>query len=164
MQTPTNKGSVSARVQPAAGPSNSTNEPPKINGMATSTTTGTKSSAINGVLASSRALKATTPVVPSPLRQAWGQNDSPSPSPHPPVSRQTRAASFMTELIREATPTKKPDVSNPYQTASPVKPSKPLKKVPPKRTRPAPKPPSEEEVDLPPQTIIEATVPKVGTS
>jgi hypothetical protein len=33
----------------------------------------------------------------------------------------TQAASFMAELIKDVTPTKKPDLSNPYQTASPVK-------------------------------------------
>lgn len=119
----------------------------------------------NGPPATPRILKPTAPAVPSPLRQAWGQTDSPSPSPPHATSKQTRAASFMTELIREATPTKKPDLSNPYQTASPVKMSKPpTKKVPPKRTKAEPKPSVEEKIELSTQAIIEATVPKVSFS
>jgi hypothetical protein len=67
----------------------------------------------------------------------------------------------MTELIKEVTPPKKPDVSNPYQTASPVKP--PVKK-PVRRTRATAKPAVPEnpkKPELSPQAIIEATVPKV---
>ncbi|KAL4062479.1 hypothetical protein J3A83DRAFT_4417841 [Scleroderma citrinum] len=101
----------------------------------------------------------TTPAVPSPLRQTWKGNDSP---PQPPqASRPTRAADFMTELLKEVTPPKKPDVSNPYQTASPVKP--PPKKPQSKRQRPAPKPtekPKETGPELTAQEIIEATVPR----
>ncbi|KAH7890697.1 hypothetical protein F5I97DRAFT_1923189 [Phlebopus sp. FC_14] len=103
--------------------------------------------------------KPTAPAVPSPLRQAWKQSDSP-PQPSPP-SRPTRAAGFMTELIKEVTPTKKVDVSNPYQTASPVKP--PARKPIPKRPRPSTKPvekPKEKEREFSAQEIIEATVPK----
>lgn len=100
-----------------------------------------------------------TPAVPSPLRQTWKGNDSP---PQPPqASRPTRAADFMTELLKEVTPPKKPDVSNPYQTASPVKP--PPRKSQPKRQRPTPKPteqPKEKGPELTAQEIIEATVPK----
>ena len=147
--------------QPVAGPSKLSNGTSKVNGTDLSSA-NTKTAGTNGASAA-RLAKPTTPAVPSPLRQAWGQNDSPSPSP-PQIhaSKQTRAASFMTELIREATPAKKPDVSNPYQTASPVKPSKPpTKKPPPKRTRPVSQVPTEEKLELSPQAIIEATVPKV---
>jgi hypothetical protein len=69
----------------------------------------------------------------------------------------------MAELIKEATPPKKPDLSNPYQTASPVKPS--LQKKPAKKRKAAegrPKEPGKKEIDLSPQTIIEATVPTVS--
>jgi hypothetical protein len=69
----------------------------------------------------------------------------------------------MAELIKEVTPPKKPDLSNPYQTASPVKPS--LQKKPAKKRRPAegrPKEPEKKEVDLSQQTIIEATIPTVS--
>ncbi|KAJ3730041.1 hypothetical protein DFJ43DRAFT_1027697, partial [Lentinula guzmanii] len=70
--------------------------------------------------------KPTTPVVPSPLRQAWGQPSSPTPSSKSSDStttsqRATKAASYMNELIKEVTPVKNLDVSNPYQAASPVK-------------------------------------------
>ncbi|KAI0272529.1 hypothetical protein BC834DRAFT_351352 [Gloeopeniophorella convolvens] len=104
----------------------------------------------------------TTPAVPSPLRNTWGVSDSSSPpqaSPPSKPSQPTRAANFMAELIKEVTPPKKPDLSNPYQTASPVKPSlqkKPAKKR--KANEERPKEPEKEAV-LSPQTIIEATVP-----
>jgi len=68
----------------------------------------------------------------------------------------------MAELIKEVTPPKKPDLSNPYQTASPVKPS--LQKKPAKKRKPADgrsKEPEKKEVDLSHQTIIEATIPTV---
>lgn len=139
--------------QPVAGPS----KLPNGNG---------ESSKANGTPANPRLLKHTTPAVPSPLRQTWGENDSPSPPQ--PSSKQTRAASFMTDLIREVTPSKKPDLSNPYQTASPVQISKPpTKKVPPKRTRATSKQPAvveeeEKKIELSTQAIIEATVPKAG--
>ncbi|KAF8661285.1 hypothetical protein AX16_001384 [Volvariella volvacea WC 439] len=133
--------------------------------------------------------KPTTPANPSPLRQAWTGNSpqSDKSDDSPPPARQTKAANFMAELIKEVTPPKKPDLSNPYQAANPfVKyPSKPK----PKRTRPARQPPAakeqdkgkgkeeekegedlgaaeEKEKELPvekeysPQAIIEATVPK----
>jgi hypothetical protein len=68
----------------------------------------------------------------------------------------------MAELIKEVTPPKRPDLSNPYQTASPVKPS--LQKKPAKKRKPAeePKQPEKKEVDLSHQTIIEATIPTVS--
>ena len=110
--------------------------------------------------------KPTTPAVPSPLRNTWGTGDSSSPpqsSSPPKLGQPTRAANFMAELIKEVTPPKKPDLSNPYQTASPVKPSLQKKSV--KKRKAAevrPKEPEKKEVDLSPQTIIEATVPTVS--
>ncbi|KII87179.1 hypothetical protein PLICRDRAFT_42829 [Plicaturopsis crispa FD-325 SS-3] len=101
------------------------------------------------------------PVHPSPLRQAWGQSDS------PPQTTPTKAAAFMTDLIKEVTPPKRPDLANPYQTASPVKP--PPKKTPvTRKTRASSRIPvkekeKEKEKEEPaptPQAIIEATMPK----
>lgn len=109
--------------------------------------------------------KPTTPAVPSPLRNTWGTGESSSPpfsSPPSKPSQPTRAANFMAELIKEVTPPKKPDLSNPYQTASPVKPS--LQKKSAKKRKPAerrPKEPEKKDVDLSHQTIIEATIPTV---
>ncbi|TCD67585.1 hypothetical protein EIP91_012215 [Steccherinum ochraceum] len=110
--------------------------------------------------------KPTAPSVPSPLRQAWNQNDSPSP-PHPAsASKPTRAANIMSELIKEATPAPKPDFSNPYETTGPAA-AKPATRRPvTKRSRavassqPAPKKEEKKLADLSPQKIIEATVPK----
>ncbi|KAF5377750.1 hypothetical protein D9757_008066 [Collybiopsis confluens] len=159
-----------------------------------------KSSHTNGVRtsASSSHLRAppkpSAPVVPSPLRQAWGQPSSPTPSSKssddgsPTMQRTTKAASYMSELIKEVTPVKVLAVSNPYQAASPVKfiggKSKPR---PTKRTRAsgrasfppksliAGKPDEEKETSLneneegkngkvedrfSAQAIIEATLPK----
>jgi len=68
----------------------------------------------------------------------------------------------MAELIKEVTPPKKPDLSNPYQTASPVKPSLQKKSA---KKRKVPEPPTEQEktdVNLSQQTIVEATVPTVS--
>ena len=72
----------------------------------------------------------------------------------------------MTELIREATPAKKPDIADPYQTASPVKTAKPLAKKPPRMSRAIPKQPFTEvkekrEPEMSMQVIIEVTLPKV---
>ncbi|PPQ62871.1 hypothetical protein CVT24_006269 [Panaeolus cyanescens] len=71
-------------------------------------------------------VKPTTPVVPSPLRQAWSEV-SPTSSPKEEVKKPavqppkpTQTATLMSELIKESMPPKKPDLSNPYQTASPV--------------------------------------------
>jgi hypothetical protein len=69
----------------------------------------------------------------------------------------------MAELIKEVTPPKRPDLSNPYQTASPVKPS--LQKKPPKKRKAPEEPPKEQEktdVNLSHQTIVESTVPTVS--
>ncbi|KAI0793926.1 hypothetical protein C8Q74DRAFT_1404090 [Fomes fomentarius] len=107
-------------------------------------------------------IKPTTPAVPSPLRQTWGQTDSPPQTPPQRISKPTRAASFMTELIKEVTPPKKPDFANPYEAANPmIKPAP--KKRPVRRTRAAAKTEAEtqkKEPELTPQAIIEATVPK----
>jgi hypothetical protein len=65
----------------------------------------------------------------------------------------------MTGLIKEVTPSKKPDVSNPYQTASPVK--MPTKKPTARRLR-APVEKQQKEPEMTAQAIIEATVPKVS--
>ena len=116
--------------------------------------------------------KQTAPTIPSPLRQAWGQSDSPPQTPgsntnaRPPKHVTTKAASFMTELIKEVTPPRKPDVSNPYQTASPVRPmpKKPTPKrprAPAVKTAPPPVPDVPKGTEPSPQAIIEATVPKV---
>ncbi|KAH9024903.1 hypothetical protein EDB84DRAFT_413446 [Lactarius hengduanensis] len=105
--------------------------------------------------------KPTTPAVPSPLRNTWGVGDSSSSSHSSPPSKSsqpTRAANFMAELIKEVTPPKRPDLSNPYQTASPVKPS--LQKKPAKKRKAPEEPPKEQEKkDVSHQTIVEATVP-----
>lgn len=111
--------------------------------------------------------KPTAPSVPSPLRQAWNQSDSPSPPHLAPVSKPTRAANIMSELIKEATPAPKPDFSNPYETTGPAA-AKPATRRPvAKRSRvvassqPAPKKEEKKLSDSSPQKIIEATVPKV---
>ncbi|PPR00518.1 hypothetical protein CVT26_009904 [Gymnopilus dilepis] len=125
--------------------------------------------------------KPTVPAIPSPLRQAWSDASSASSreesraSP-PQAAKQTQTASFMAELIKETTPPKRPDLSNPYQTASPIG-----KVGPPKRSTrrpratgkpsaPAKEQGTEEKVattsdkdkvkEYSPQAIIEATVPK----
>jgi hypothetical protein len=70
----------------------------------------------------------------------------------------------MTELIKDVTPPKRPDVANPYQTASPVKPhtKKPVVKKPRASVKPAPSPAPVKAPEPSPQAIIEATMPKVG--
>ncbi|KAF9480496.1 hypothetical protein BDN70DRAFT_877476 [Pholiota conissans] len=126
--------------------------------------------------------KPTAPVVPSPLRQAWSgvspgsSSEDLKSSPQPPKPTQT--ASFMAELIKETTPPKKPDLSNPYQSASPVgkvgPPRRGARRI---RATGRPAAPSKEEQaeeekrkqeekkrkeleEYSPQAIIEATVPK----
>jgi hypothetical protein len=122
---------------------------------------------VNGINTSTPRLnKPTTPAVSSPLRQAWGQDDLPSPNSSPTSGpKPSRAAAFMTELIREATPPKKPDIANPYQTASPVKTVKPPAKKPARKPRAVSGQLSTEEKEkqseMSMQTIIEATLPKV---
>ena len=160
----------SSSTMPSAAPpkiTNGTSTQPKING------------APNGApslrLRSSGLQKPTTPAVPSPLRQAWSGSSDASSSPVQTPPKPTKVANFMAELIKEVTPPKKPDVSNPYQTASPVKMVPSASRPRPKRARPKGKPaPSakmetdtekgEETVNekVSPQAIIEATLPKVG--
>jgi hypothetical protein len=124
-------------------------------------------------------VKPTSPVVPSPLRQAWSENSSTSSQNETRRSpSQTKTANFMAELIKETTPPKKPDLANPYQLASPVG-----KVGPPRRSTKRPRatgrpvaltkaeneeekekkeePKVEKLMEYSPQTIIEATVPKV---
>jgi hypothetical protein len=82
----------------------------------------------------------------------------------------------MTELIKEVTPPKRPDLSNPYQTASPVGKVTLSKARVGKRARatgkPAVHPATDDknkepknlagkEKEYSPQAIIEATLPKV---
>ncbi|KAJ3863539.1 hypothetical protein EV359DRAFT_13857, partial [Lentinula novae-zelandiae] len=75
--------------------------------------------------------KPTTPVVPSPLRQAWGQSSkvegaddvlshSLPKSISPKSTHPTQTATYMSTLIKEVTPVRNLDVRNPYQAASPV--------------------------------------------
>ncbi len=122
--------------------------------------------------------KPTTPAVPSPLRQAWsGSSSDVSPSPEQAPPKPTKVANLMAELIKEVTPPKKPDVSNPYQTASPVKVPPSTSRPKPKRARAKGKPVAavsakmDTDTDakgeetatekVTPQAIIEATLPKV---
>lgn len=88
------------------------------------------------------------------------------------------AANYMTELIKEVTPPKRPDLSNPYQIASPLgkvgsapkgRVGKRLRATG-KPTMPANKDEKSQEKDtktddleeaFSPQAIIEATLPKV---
>ncbi|PFH51936.1 hypothetical protein AMATHDRAFT_2643 [Amanita thiersii Skay4041] len=117
--------------------------------------------------------KPTTPAVPSPLRQTWSGSSSESPPPVQTSPKPTKAANFMAELIKEVTPPKKPDVSNPYQTASPVKivPSRQRSKRPRATGKPTQVANEKEATDvqvkeaeiLTPQAIIEATLPKACT-
>ncbi|KAI0046014.1 hypothetical protein FA95DRAFT_1423917 [Auriscalpium vulgare] len=155
----------SSRGQQQAGPSQSPTSPSKsTNGVAanghTSSTTAPPSTPR---LRLSVPPKPTTPAVPSPLRNTWGANDNSPPQPPNGPRQPTRAANFMSELIKEVTPPKKPDVANPYQTASPVKAGLP-KKATRKRKAPEEKPKEKEkEIHVSPQRIIEATVPKGST-
>jgi hypothetical protein len=162
----------------ASTPSSSMRAPPSpalpfpLSNVAPSPTNG-----LNGV---SRHL----PVKPSPLRQAWSSStpDASSvssappavPTPTVPTSRAvpTKAADFMTSLIKEVTPKRESAVMNPYQSASPVVPAtkKSLKRGRVTRS-PAPQAPSVEsketakveEKELSTQAIIEATVPKASS-
>ncbi|KAI0766914.1 hypothetical protein BD413DRAFT_635148 [Trametes elegans] len=133
---------------------------------------GTSNAATPPRVRTSGITKPTTPAIPSPLRQTWCQSDSPpQTSAFQPASKPTRAASFMTELIKEVTPPKKPDFANPYETISPL--AKPApRKQPVRKTRSSAKADAEKqkekekekEPELTPQAIIEATVPKASTS
>ncbi|KAG1880300.1 hypothetical protein C8R48DRAFT_767101 [Suillus tomentosus] len=102
---------------------------PKVNGAATPR-----------LRTAGLSVKTTTPVVPSPLRQTWKQNDSP---PQPPA-RPTRAANYMTGLIKEVTPLKKPDEPPTRRLCPPAEKKEKQQKEP----------------EVTAQAIIEATVPK----
>lgn len=124
--------------------------------------------------------KPTTPSQPSPLRQTWqlsptNSNEDLQQSSPPPGPRPSETASLVSQLIKEATPPRKPDLSNPYQTASPI-----AKVGPPRRSTRRTKAPTRAEQpngkdveekkkqevaqmdDVPAQAFIEATVPKVS--
>ncbi|KAG6910206.1 hypothetical protein DXG01_012341 [Tephrocybe rancida] len=104
--------------------------PVSVGSPATPRTSGDASSTSNSSPSTSRSRvppliqKPTMPVVPSPLRQTWSGASPPSRSDPtsvtPSPSKQTKAANYMAELIKEVTPPKRPDLSNPYQTASPL--------------------------------------------
>lgn len=121
------------------------------------------------------------PTNPSPLRQSYTQASPSSPgspdlhltkgssSPSPLQKRAAHATAIFSEIVEKATPPRRPDLSNPYQTASPVKPrqkerrrfsekkgkdkEEQLEQVSPKKVEVAPSP----------KAIIEATVPQVCT-
>ncbi|KAG6837367.1 hypothetical protein H0H93_010969 [Arthromyces matolae] len=152
--------------------------PVSTSSPATSRSSGPASSTTSRPRVPPAIQKPTIPVVPSPLRQAWSGAPPPSRSdivpaitPSPP--KQTKAANFMTELIKEVTPPKRPDLSNPYQTASPLGKVAPKGRVT-RRTRATGKPTmptandvaskekeiADKEKTYSPQAIIEATLPK----
>ncbi|KAH9935061.1 hypothetical protein B0H21DRAFT_699261 [Amylocystis lapponica] len=162
-------------TQPSTGSSNGTTS--RTNGIASSSksppaqTNGTQTPPPALRLRTPGPFRPTTPAVPSPLRQTWGQTDSSSPpQPSPPSVKPTRAADFMTQLLKEVTPPKKKDFANPYQTASPMPVRPPTKKPPARKTKAASKAAAEatpekkglekDLSELSPQAIIEATVPK----
>lgn len=171
------ESSASQRASVApAGPSTSGQAPitaatpaPSVNGTSSTSPhpNGVVSPTTPRIRTNNLPSKPTAPAVPSPLRQAWNQNDSPSPPQPAPASKPTRAANIMSELIKEASPAPKPDFSNPYDSAGPV-PAKPATRRPvAKRSRAvaATHAETKEEkkvTELSPQKIIEATVPKVG--
>lgn len=122
-----------------------------------------------------------TPNAPSPLRQvvngtspgSSGASSSrmrTSPTHANGVHTRTRAASVLAEMIEKVTPPPKPDIANPYEMASPVKPvSKPKerKRMSERRARAVQlekeKEKEQEIKKLSAKTIIEATVPKVSS-
>ncbi|KAF7309574.1 E3 sumo-protein ligase 2-like protein [Mycena indigotica] len=111
------------------------------------------------------------PVVPSPLRQAWGSSpaSSVSSSASSPTTS-TKAASLLTAIIRDANaelPTRFADVRNPYQAASPVSRRVTNTHAPETTSRKRPRGNNAnkeedkgEKVIVPPQDIMEATMPK----
>ncbi|KAL0577521.1 hypothetical protein V5O48_004462 [Marasmius crinis-equi] len=120
-RSPAPAPSPTRTVQAPPFPNSNPNGVPSSSGKANGTTNNISSSRLR----LSAVQKPTTPVVPSPLRQAWGQSspsnsDSEGGSPVP-APKQTKAANFMSELITQVTTTKHFEVSNPYQAASPVK-------------------------------------------
>ena len=167
--SPQRAGATSTSSSTASSISSSASAPAALNGQES-----TANGRANGLAPPAtprirtNGIKPTTPAVPSPLRQTW-QADSPpqQPSHAQPASKPTRAASFMTELIKEVTPPKKPAFANPYEAANPmIKPAP--KKQPARKTRASTRAKAQEEVqkkepELTFQAIIEATVPKVRT-
>ncbi|KAK0484226.1 hypothetical protein EDD18DRAFT_1429841 [Armillaria luteobubalina] len=129
--------------------------PSKPNGLPASTS-------IPRARATFVSLKPNTPVILSPLCQAWGQTFSGSPDSPPQTQKKSSAANFMAGLIKDNTPTKKPDISNSYQTpgsARATRPKRPRatgKPTPPKKLSAV----EDKEKVYSPQAIIEATVPK----
>ncbi|KAJ3821320.1 hypothetical protein F5880DRAFT_1486317 [Lentinula raphanica] len=168
------------RIPISATPSRTSSSQIKPTEESKAPSASTSTTSLNGVKSSTSiahlraSLKPTTPARPSPLRQAWGQPSSPTPSmttattkkPKMMVSQKaTKTASFMSELIKEVTPVKNLDVSNPYQAASPVKivgNAKP-KTRPTRRTRASGRPsaPPEDLLEkYSAQDILSATLPK----
>ncbi|KDR80595.1 hypothetical protein GALMADRAFT_207620 [Galerina marginata CBS 339.88] len=176
------ESSTSSRLSASDSPNNPVPFPasspttPRTNGSTTRSTTSSPSRLRTPA-------KPTAPVVPSPLRQAWSDASSSSSRDDtqqgpPQPSKQTKTANYMAGLIKETTPPKKPDLSNPYQAASPVGKVGPPRRGT-KRPRATGKPPApgkddatdEKKVkkeekekeklnDYSPQAIIEATLPK----
>ena len=122
-----------------------------------------------------RSILPTTPVNPSPLRQAWGQPDSPPSQSSPPsAGKQTQSAAYLSQLIKDISPKKNPDIQNPYQASSVL--PRPATKKPPQRRRTepaktAPKPAPEKSKSKSPPTVeptissvdaIVATMPTVS--
>ncbi|KAK0484189.1 hypothetical protein EDD18DRAFT_1429800 [Armillaria luteobubalina] len=107
-------------------------------------------------------LKPNTPVIPSPLHQAWGQTSSGSPESPLQTQKKSSAANSMAGLIKDNTPTKKPDISNSYQTPGSARATRPKqlratgKSTLPKKLSAV----EDKEKVYSPQAIIEATVPK----
>ncbi|KLO17977.1 hypothetical protein SCHPADRAFT_925497 [Schizopora paradoxa] len=164
VESPISQFSSSSAVQPSS--SSSDKEP--ANGLSKASTSQTTPQRIPRPVLRPK----TAPVHPSPLRQVI--NGASPPGSPPSVTRNagspqktpSRAAAVFTEIIEKVTPPPKPDVSNPYQTASPVKPlakPKERRKMTEARAKEAEKA-KEKDVqkeDLPsPKTIIEATIPK----
>lgn len=124
-----------------------------------------------------RSVLPTTPVNPSPLRQAWGQSDSPPSRSSPPsAGKQTQSAAYLSQLIKDISPKKNLDIQNPYQAAN-VLPPRPATKKPQQRRRTQPvkaeaKPPTEQPKSKSPHAaepaitsidVIAATMPTVGS-
>lgn len=126
-----------------------------------------------------RSILPTTPVNPSPLRQAWGQSDSPPSQSSPPsAGKQTQSAAYLSQLIKDISPKKNPDIQNPYQAAN-ILPPRPAAKKPQQRRRTetaktAPKPstftekpksksPPAAEPAITPIDAIAATMPTVSS-
>ncbi|THH10358.1 hypothetical protein EW145_g1400 [Phellinidium pouzarii] len=115
-----------------------------------------------------------TPAVPSSMQKvvngaSSGSSESPpsrmraSPTYANGVHTRTRAASLLEEMIEKVTPPPKPDIANPYETASPVKPlpkPKERKRMSERRAKAAQMEKEKEIKKLSAKTIIEATVPK----